>query len=96
MAYRKLPKPMREAVLDYYEHRYNGKMFDEEIIYGEVSEKLREVGDLYSRFLAYAYHLVLIIHIFLPPGGEGGLGGGVGVWNGCCSKIANLVLHSPK
>ncbi|PIK57315.1 hyperpolarization-activated (Ih) channel [Apostichopus japonicus] len=42
MAYRKLPKPMREAVLDYYEHRYNGKMFDEEIIYGEVSEKLRE------------------------------------------------------
>lgn len=43
MAYRKLPKPMREAVLDYYEHRYNGKMFDEEIIYGEVSEKLREV-----------------------------------------------------
>ncbi|XP_060536412.1 potassium/sodium hyperpolarization-activated cyclic nucleotide-gated channel 3 isoform X2 [Cylas formicarius] len=42
MAYRKLPREMRQRITEYFEHRYQGKFFDEEIILGELSEKLRE------------------------------------------------------
>jgi hypothetical protein len=42
MAYRKLPRDMRQRITEYFEHRYQGKFFDEEIILGELSEKLRE------------------------------------------------------
>jgi hypothetical protein len=43
MAYRKLPRDMRQRITEYFEHRYQGKFFDEEAILGELSEKLREV-----------------------------------------------------
>uniref|UniRef100_A0A8D2QJ66 Cyclic nucleotide-binding domain-containing protein n=1 Tax=Zonotrichia albicollis TaxID=44394 RepID=A0A8D2QJ66_ZONAL len=39
---RTLPADMRQRIHDYYEHRYQGKMFDEESILGELSEPLRE------------------------------------------------------
>ena len=43
MAYRKFPRELRQRITDYYEHRYQGKMFDEENIMTELSECLREV-----------------------------------------------------
>ena len=46
MAYRKLPRDMRHKISEYFEHRYQGKFFDEEAILGELSEKLREVKNL--------------------------------------------------
>uniref|UniRef100_A0A4W3IKN4 Cyclic nucleotide-binding domain-containing protein n=1 Tax=Callorhinchus milii TaxID=7868 RepID=A0A4W3IKN4_CALMI len=42
MSFHKLPGEMRQRIHDYYEHRYQGKMFDEESILGELSEPLRE------------------------------------------------------
>ncbi|GAB6019970.1 hypothetical protein CHUAL_001497 [Chamberlinius hualienensis] len=42
MAYRKLPRVMRQRITEYFEHRYQGKFFDEDLILGELSEKLRE------------------------------------------------------
>eukprot|EP00090_Calanus_glacialis_P035889 TRINITY_DN61207_c0_g1_i1.p1 TRINITY_DN61207_c0_g1~~TRINITY_DN61207_c0_g1_i1.p1 ORF type:complete len:556 (+),score=159.93 TRINITY_DN61207_c0_g1_i1:195-1670(+) len=42
MAYRKLPRDTRHKISEYFEHRYQGKFFDEEAILGELSEKLRE------------------------------------------------------
>jgi hypothetical protein len=44
MAYRKLPRETRQRITEYFEHRYQGKFFDEEMILGELSEKLREVS----------------------------------------------------
>lgn len=44
MSFHKLPADMRQRIHDYYEHRYQGKMFDEESILGELNEPLREVG----------------------------------------------------
>ena len=46
MAYRKLPRETRHRISEYFEHRYQGKFFDEEAILGELSEKLREVSDI--------------------------------------------------
>lgn len=34
---------MRTRITEYFEHRYQGKFFDEEQILGELSEKLKEV-----------------------------------------------------
>ena len=42
MAYRKLPRDMRSRISEYFEHRFQGKFFDEEQILGELSEKLKE------------------------------------------------------
>lgn len=44
MAYRKLPRDLRSRITDYFEHRYQGKFFDEDSILNELSEKLREVS----------------------------------------------------
>ena len=44
MSFHKLPADTRQRIHGYYEHRYQGKMFDEESILGELSEPLREVG----------------------------------------------------
>ncbi|CAF0774408.1 unnamed protein product [Didymodactylos carnosus] len=41
MAWRKLPREMRNRISDYYEHRYQGKIFDEDSILIELSERLR-------------------------------------------------------
>ena len=43
MIYRKLPRNLRQRITDYYEHRYQGKMFDEDNILGELNECLKEV-----------------------------------------------------
>ncbi|XP_054724920.1 potassium/sodium hyperpolarization-activated cyclic nucleotide-gated channel 2-like [Uloborus diversus] len=42
MAYRKLPRQLRHRITTYFEHRYQGKFFDEEEILNELSERLRE------------------------------------------------------
>ncbi|XP_062035109.1 potassium/sodium hyperpolarization-activated cyclic nucleotide-gated channel 2 [Lepus europaeus] len=42
MSFHKLPADFRQKIHDYYEHRYQGKMFDEESILGELSGPLRE------------------------------------------------------
>ncbi|XP_059837134.1 potassium/sodium hyperpolarization-activated cyclic nucleotide-gated channel 3-like [Hypanus sabinus] len=42
MSFHKLPADMRQRIHEYYEHRYQGKMFDEENILGELSVPLRE------------------------------------------------------
>ncbi|UJR29726.1 hypothetical protein I4U23_017275 [Adineta vaga] len=41
MAWRKLPREMRNRISDYYEHRYQGKIFHEDTILNELSERLR-------------------------------------------------------
>lgn len=43
MAYRKLPRELRVRIGDYFEHRYQGKFFNEDMILDELSERLREV-----------------------------------------------------
>ncbi|KAG5856380.1 hypothetical protein ANANG_G00007370 [Anguilla anguilla] len=42
MSFHKLPADVRQKIHEYYEHRYQGKMFDEENILGELSEPLKE------------------------------------------------------
>lgn len=44
MIYRKLPRKLRQKISEYYEHRYQGKMFDEDNILDELNEVLRQVG----------------------------------------------------
>lgn len=39
---------MRQRITEYFEHRYQGKFFDEEQILGELSEKLKEVSKIYT------------------------------------------------
>ena len=43
MRYRRLPESLRNRVFKYYEHRFQGKMFDEQGILDELSSPLREV-----------------------------------------------------
>ena len=43
MVWRKFPREMRNRISEYYEHRYQGKMFDEDAILNELSERLRLV-----------------------------------------------------
>ncbi|XP_075467614.1 potassium/sodium hyperpolarization-activated cyclic nucleotide-gated channel 2 [Ascaphus truei] len=42
MSFHKLPADFRQRLHDYYEHRYQGKMFDEDSILEELNEPLRE------------------------------------------------------
>ncbi|KAF3834973.1 hypothetical protein F7725_027531 [Dissostichus mawsoni] len=42
MSFHKLPADFRQKIHDYYEHRYQGKMFDEESILEELNEPLRQ------------------------------------------------------
>ncbi|KAK1154610.1 potassium/sodium hyperpolarization-activated cyclic nucleotide-gated channel 4-like [Acipenser oxyrinchus oxyrinchus] len=42
MSFHKLPGDVRQRIHEYYEHRFQGKMFDEENILGELSEPLKE------------------------------------------------------
>ena len=46
MVYRKLPREMRSRITEYFEHRYQGKFFNEDQILGELSEKLKEVSSI--------------------------------------------------
>ena len=36
---------MRARITEYFEHRYQGKFFNEDQILGELSEKLKEVSN---------------------------------------------------
>ena len=51
MSFHKLPADMRQKIHDYYEHRYQGKIFDEENILNELNDPLREV-----RFIVLSLH----------------------------------------
>ncbi|XP_061675635.1 potassium/sodium hyperpolarization-activated cyclic nucleotide-gated channel 2 [Syngnathoides biaculeatus] len=42
MSFHKLPADVRQKIHEYYEHRFQGKMFDEDNILGELSEPLKE------------------------------------------------------
>ena len=55
MAYRKLPRDLRTRITDYFEHRYQGKFFDEDLILDELSEKLREVKSLTNSSWVFRY-----------------------------------------
>ena len=48
MSFHKLPADMRQKIHDYYEHRYQGKIFDEDNILSELNDPLKEVRRLYS------------------------------------------------
>jgi hyperpolarization activated cyclic nucleotide-gated potassium channel 2 len=50
MVWRKFPREMRNRISEYYEHRYQGKMFDEDAILSELSERLRLVTKLFKQF----------------------------------------------
>lgn len=52
MSYRRLPLDMRKKITEYFEHRYQGKFFDEKWILDEMSDKLREVSQMYL-FMKY-------------------------------------------
>lgn len=43
MGYRNLPKELRHKITDYYDHKYGGKMFNEQAILAELSHTLRAV-----------------------------------------------------
>lgn len=43
MSFHKFPAELRQRIHDYYEHRFQGKMFDEDNILGELSDPLKEV-----------------------------------------------------
>lgn len=46
MSFHKLPADMRQKIHDYYEHRYQGKIFDEDNILSELNDPLKEVWSL--------------------------------------------------
>jgi len=54
MIYRKLPRNLRQRISDYYEHRYQGKMFDEKNILDELNECLKEVCTFTKRITLYS------------------------------------------
>lgn len=45
MSFRKLPQDLRRKITAYYDHKYGGKMFDEQVILNELSHTLRAVSD---------------------------------------------------
>ena len=68
MAYRKLPREMRSRITEYFEHRFQGKFFDEDQILGELSEKLKEVCPIQSNlFISFHFKnstcLQIAIHL---------------------------------
>ena len=44
MAHRKLPPDLQVRVHEYYEYKFKGKMFDEDVILDEMNDCLREVS----------------------------------------------------
>lgn len=61
MSFHKLPADMRQKIHDYYEHRYQGKIFDEENILSELNDPLREV-----RFAVLDLCDILLSFISIP------------------------------
>lgn len=69
MAYRKLPRDMRQRITEYFEHRYQGKFFDEDCILGELSEKLREdVINYNCRQVCFSLYRIICVHIYFKHG----------------------------
>lgn len=67
MSFHKLPADMRQKIHDYYEHRYQGKIFDEENILNELNDPLREVRftvldlcDILSSFISILLYSPLV------------------------------------
>ena len=60
MAYRKLPRVTRQKISEYFEHRYQGKFFDEEAILGELSERLKEVRAVLNHLKVYFLWFYLV------------------------------------
>ena len=56
MAYRKLPRELRNKITEYFEHRFQGKFFDEDHILGELSEKLKEVSNTFDKWIMNMIH----------------------------------------
>ena len=71
MAYRKLPRDLRTRITDYFEHRYQGKFFNEEMILDELSERLREVRNQFQMInsfikisnFKFVFRMLLIITV---------------------------------
>ncbi len=61
MVWRKLPREMRNKITEYYEHRYQGKMFDEDAILGELSERLRLVNLIFFTIDLLTYQIKLYL-----------------------------------
>ncbi|XP_072518116.1 potassium/sodium hyperpolarization-activated cyclic nucleotide-gated channel 1 isoform X2 [Salminus brasiliensis] len=51
MSFHKLPADMRQKIHDYYEHRYQGKIFDEDNILNELNDPLKEIVNFNCRKL---------------------------------------------
>ncbi len=64
MAYRKLPRTMRAKITEYFEHRYQGKFFDEDAILGELSEKLREVSHKIEKIIFTLLPFQVLLFLF--------------------------------
>ena len=64
MAHRKLAPDLQVKVHNYYEYKFKGKMFDEELILDEMNECLREVRNCRCGLLQHYYTRKLEIFIF--------------------------------
>lgn len=65
MSFHKLPADVRQRIHDYYEQRFQGKMFDEDSILGELSDPLKEVcysSNLHSCFSRFRHFSLLLTH----------------------------------
>lgn len=57
MSFHKLPADMRQKIHDYYEHRYQGKIFDEDNILSELNDPLKEVWSVFvSSYLMVQFY----------------------------------------
>ena len=88
MSHRRLPVSLRDKITKYYEHRFQGKLFDEERILAEVSRPLRKVSIIMKARKLPLQNLpvsllgVLRLGVIVKQGqgkdGEEGRGGGEG------------------
>ena len=65
MSFHKLPADVRQRIHDYYEQRFQGKMFDEDSIFGELSDPLKEVR--YSLNLRSDFTVLSLSSCLVPP-----------------------------
>lgn len=75
MSFHKLPADVRQRIHDYYEQRFQGKMFDEDSILGELSDPLKEVCLTFDVFIMPAqvriqkleFNLLLQLQLIILP-----------------------------
>lgn len=63
MSFHKLPADVRQRIHDYYEQRFQGKMFDEDSILGELSDPLKEVSFSSDMRLSLFFHCLNSKHV---------------------------------